>query len=195
MKERLEMKDLINIGLFSALYVVCYFAVSMIGFIPIFMVIVPFLCPLVTGIPFMLFVTKVRKFGMATIMGLIITILMTLMGHGWFLILFGAVFGFLCDWILKASGYKNKKMIIVAYALFSEWCLGAAVSLFFGFRDHYFAAIRQGYGDVYADKLMYLTPNWMFFVMIVLCFVGGVIGAVLGQRVLKKHFKKAGIIS
>lgn len=195
MKETLEIKDLINIGLFSALYVVCYFAVSVVGFIPIMLLLIPLICPLVAGIPFMLFVTKVRKFGMTTIMGLIITVLMTLMGHLWIVIIFGVVCGLVCDFILKASHYKSKKMIILGYAIFSEWGVGAFLALFFGFRIPYFAFVREGYGAVYADKLMALTPNWMFYVIIVFSFVGGVIGAVLGQRVLKKHFKKAGIVS
>lgn len=193
MKQKIEAKDLINVGLFSALYVVCYFATSMLGYIPVFMIIIPFLCSIVAGIPFMLFVTKVKKFGMITIMAIIVSLLMFAMGHVWCILIFGLVFGLAGDLIIKSGNYKNKKRIALGYAVFSEWCLGACIGLFFCFRDSYFATMRAGYGDVYVDKLMALTPDWMFFVMMGLAFIGGILGAILGQKILKKHFKKAGI--
>lgn len=68
--------------------------------------------------------------------------------------------------------------------------MGAIVSLFFGFRENYFASMREGYGDVYADKLMTLTPNWIFYVMIILAFIGEIISDLLGKAVLKNILRK-----
>lgn len=194
MNKKLEVKDLINVGIFTALYIVCYFATGMLGYIPIFMVLIPLLCPIVAGIPFMLFATKVEKFGMITIMGTIMGLFMFLTGHMWFVMIFGVVFGLLGDLVCKIGDYKSKKWTVLGYAVFSEWCLGAVLALFFSFREDYFRTIREGYGDVYADQLYAYTPNWLFYIMIVLAFVGGTLGALLGIKVLKKHFAKAGIV-
>jgi energy-coupling factor transport system substrate-specific component len=60
-------------------------------------------------------------------------------------------------------------------------------------RDSYFATLREGYGDVYADTLMAITPLWVFFVIIAFAAFGGLAGALLGKSVLKKHFQRAGI--
>jgi len=194
MNKKLEIKDLINVGLFTALYFVCFFAVGMLGFVPIFLVILPFICPLVAGIPFMLFLTKVKKFGMVTGMGIILGLLMFAFGHPWPCIVFGAIFGFIADLIFKSDNYQNMKLSVIGHGVFSEWIMGAIISLFFGFRETYVVSLRAGYGDVYADKLAQLTPNWLFWVMVVMAFAGGISGAMIGKKVLKKHFKKAGVV-
>lgn len=194
MNNKLEVKDLINVGLFSALYIVCFFATAMLGYIPIFMALLPLICPIIAGIPFMLFTTKVKKFGMVTLTGIIVSLLMFAMGHPWYIVLFGIVFGFAGDLIMKSGNYASKKLDAIGYAVLSEWCLGAVVSMFFGFRDSYFKSMRAGYGDVYVDKVMALTPDWMFYALAVMAIIGGLIGAYIGQKVLRKHFKKAGIV-
>lgn len=193
MNKKLEVKDLINVGLFTALYFVCFFTTGMIGYIPVFMVLIPFLCPIVAGIPFMLFLTKVKKFGMITIMGTILSLLMVITGHPWIIVVFGVSLGLIADLIMRIGNYKSIKASIIGYGVFSEWLMGAIIILFFGFRQDHFASMRSGYGDVYVDKLMALTPSWVFWVMILLAFAGGIIGALLGKAVLKKHFKKAGM--
>jgi len=65
MSNKLQAKDLINLGLFTVLYFVigCCVAIP-IGFVPIFLPILGALWSLITGIPFMLFLTRVKKFGM-----------------------------------------------------------------------------------------------------------------------------------
>ncbi len=192
MENKLNAKNLITVGIFTALYFVLFFATGMIGYIPVMMLFLPLLCPLVTGIPFMLFLTKVKAFGMVTIMGTILGILMFITGHPWPILVLGFLCGLISDFILKSGNYKGWKTSVIGYAVFSEWVMGAVLALFF-MRDSYFAQIRAGYGDTYADALLSLTPGWVFYVMIVLVGVGAVAGAFLGRTVLKKHFKRAGI--
>ncbi|WP_253198815.1 MptD family putative ECF transporter S component [Clostridium estertheticum] len=62
MKSKLEAKDLINIGLFTALYFIIGCAVAIpIGFVPILLPILGALWALITGIPFMIFLlTNIR---------------------------------------------------------------------------------------------------------------------------------------
>jgi energy-coupling factor transport system substrate-specific component len=192
MNNKLQVKDLINVGIFTALYFVCFFATGMLGYIPIFMVLIPVICPLVAGIPFMLYLAKVKKFGMITSTGTILGLFMFLIGHPWPVLVTGILFGLLGDLSLKIGKYSNIKSMFVGYIVFSEWILGALAPLFF-MRDSYFATIREGYGDTYADTLMSLTPIWMFFVMAVMVIIGALIGSLLGKATLKKHFKRAGI--
>lgn len=69
---RLQGKDLINVGIFTAIYFVIVLVVAMLSFIPVFLPLLAIIVPLVGGIPFMLFLTKVNKFGMILIMSVII---------------------------------------------------------------------------------------------------------------------------
>ena len=61
---KLNSKDLINIGIYTAMYLVVFFVVGMMNAVPILYPISLFFVPIVTGIPFMLFATKVKKSGM-----------------------------------------------------------------------------------------------------------------------------------
>ena len=55
MSNKLQGKDLINIGIFAAIYFVVVFIVSMLGVIPIFIPLLDVLVPLIGGIPMMLY--------------------------------------------------------------------------------------------------------------------------------------------
>ena len=98
MSNKLQAKDLINLGLFTVLYFVigCCVAIP-IGFVPIFLPILGALWSLITGIPFMLFLTRVKKFGMVTIMGILSGLLMGLTGMGFWGVPMGVIFGLLGD--------------------------------------------------------------------------------------------------
>lgn len=64
---KLQAKDLITIGIFTAIYFVVFLACAMLGFIPVFLLAMTFYGPIITGIPFMLYLTKIKKFGMVII--------------------------------------------------------------------------------------------------------------------------------
>ena len=193
MNNRLNTKDLINVGIFSAIYIVVFFACGMLGYIPIFMVLLPFLIAFVGGIPFMLYLTKVNKFGMVTITGILVSLLMFATGHGWPMLLIGIPSAFFADLIFKSGSYKKWKTTLLGYSVFSLWSFGAMLPMWI-MRDSYFAQMRAGYGEAYTDTLMSLMSGWMLAVLVMLSVAGAIAGAYLGRSVLKKHFKRAGIV-
>ena len=64
-EKKLTGKDLINIGIYGAIYFVILFAVAMLGMIPIFLPLLSVFVPILGGIPFMLFLTRVKKPGIS----------------------------------------------------------------------------------------------------------------------------------
>ena len=80
--KKLNGRDLINIGIYGAIYFVILFAVAMLGMIPIFLPLLSVFVPILGGIPFMLFLTRVKKPGMIFIFAMIMGILMLLTGMG-----------------------------------------------------------------------------------------------------------------
>ena len=194
MDKKLNTKDFINIGIFTALYFVVMFVVAFIGYIPILMVAVPALCALVGAIPFMLFLTRAKKFGMITIMGTLLGLLSFLLGRPWLSILCGCAAGLLADLYLKSADYNSIKKSKAGCGIFSLWITAMALPMFFGYRDAYMEGMRAGYGDAYVEALMGYTPAWMFWVMLLTMFLGGLIGAMIGSMILKKHFARAGMI-
>ena len=193
MNNRLTVKDLINVGVFTALYIVIFFVSSFVGYIPLLMVLLPIICAVAVGIPFILFLSKVHTFGMVTIMSIILGLFTVLLGRPWPVLIIAIIAGVIADLVMKSGSYKSVKLSVIGSGIFSTWMMGMALPMFFGYREPYFESIRAGYGDAFADTLYAITPDWMFFAMIALCVVGGILGGLLGAKVLKKHFKKAGM--
>ena len=193
MNNKLQTKDLINLGLFTVLYFVlgCCVAIP-IGFVPIFLPILGALWTLITGIPFMLFLTRVNKFGLVTLMGILSGLLMGLTGMGYWGVPLGLVFGFLGDMILKSGDYKSAKKGLIGYAVFSLWMVGTYVPMYFMVEASW-KSFADSFGDEYADKVMAVMPTWSIVLVIAGIFVCALIGGVIGQKLLKKHFEKAGI--
>lgn len=193
MNDRLQVKDLISIGIFTAIYFVIFFACGMLGYIPVLFILLPLYLPVITGIPFMLFLTRVRKFGMVTIMSIILGLIMFATGHTWVPIITAAICGIAADLIFKAGGYRSFKHSAIGYGVFSLWSMGAMLPMWI-MRDSYFAYIRDSMGDEYTNAVLALTPDWVAFAVFAVAFVSGVIGAFFGRAVLKKHFQRAGIV-
>ena len=191
---KLSVKDLISVGLFSVIYFICFMIAGILGYIPIFVVILPFVTGVLGCIPFVLLAIKQQKFGAVTLLGLIAGLLSFLMGQTWMSIPFGLVFGLIADFIMKSGDFRSWTKNLLAYSVFTVWTVGTMLPMWI-MRDSYFAAYRgNGATDEYIDAVMNLTPNYMLAVIVVLGLVGGFLGACLGKAVLKKHFKKAGIV-
>ena len=107
-------KDLINIGIFSAIYFVIVFIVAMLGMIPIFLPLLAVIVPILGGIPFMLFLTRVKKFGMIWIMSVIMGVLMLLTGMSWPPLAVSVVSGLIAELIYKSGGYKSASKAVIS---------------------------------------------------------------------------------
>lgn len=190
--EKLNGRDMINIGIYAAIYFVIAMALAFTGLIPIMLILLSTLYGIVGGIPFMLFLTKVKKPGMILIMSLIMGIMMMLTGMTWIPIPFSFLTGILAELLYCSGGYQSMKAAVLTAGVFPMWACGNYLPLFLQ-RKQYFAD-RTSYGTEYAKAVMALTPNWMFFVLLVITFLGGITGGLLGKSLLKKHFKKAGIV-
>ena len=194
MDKKLQAKDLINLGLFTVLYFVlgCCVAIP-IGFVPVFLPILGALWSLITGIPFMLFLTRVKKFGMVTLMGILSGLLMGLTGMGFWGIPMGVIFGLLGDMILKSGGYRSAKKSLFGYAVFSLWMVGTYIPMYFTVEASW-RSFADSFGEEYADRVMAVMPMWSSLLVVAGIFLFAILGGMLGRRLLRKHFVKAGIV-
>ena len=80
--KKLKGKDLITIGIFSAIYFVINFAFMLLGGIhPVLWMLMPGFIAVFAGIPFMLMVAKVQKLGAVFLMGLITALIYFVTGQ------------------------------------------------------------------------------------------------------------------
>lgn len=188
---KLKGKDLINIGIYGAIYCVLMTVSAMLGYIPIMMPLLTVICPIICGIPMMLFITKVKKFGMVTIMGIIIGVYLWITGMGYWSAIFGLIFGLITDLIDKSGNYKSAVKTVIGNGVFHIILFGNFLPIYLN-ADEYFST-RQSFGQEYITSLSNIMQPWTAPLLLVSCFVCGMLGALIGKKLLKKHFVKAGI--
>ena len=179
--KKLKAKDLINVGIYTAIYLVIFFVVGMLNAIPVLYPFLYILIPLISGIPFMLFLTKTDKFGMVTIMSVICGVFWFLMGYTWTAIVGYVVFGLISDLVLRIGKYKSFKIDVIGYWLFSCGMIGCQAPMWV-MADTYMAGIEQSMGAQYANELARYMPSWMGIAAIGIIFVGALLGSLLGQK-------------
>ncbi len=189
---RLTGKDLINVGIYSAIYFVIIMALAMLGYIPVMMPLLCVIGPIAGGIPFMLFLTKVKKFGMILIMSIIMGIMMVLTGMGLYALPVAVVSALIAEFIWKWAHYSRAGSSVVVCGFFNIWMWGNFIPLFTNPAGYF--STRTEFGADYEAALTALLPPWMNPVLLLSCFVCGVIGGLLGRALMKKHFAKAGIV-
>lgn len=192
---RLKAKDFITVGIFTAIIFAVEFVCGMLGFIHPFVVAsYVVMIPLVGAIPMMLFYTKVQKFGMITIMSVLIAIIMFVMGMGYLGAPLIVAAGVIADLIAKSGKYKSFKKTMISYGVFCLWICANYFPVVITADSYRKSLTDGGYSAEYCNNLFLAINYKTIGILLVLCFVFGCIGAVIGKAAVKKHFEKAGIV-
>nr|MCR4867265.1 MptD family putative ECF transporter S component [Lachnospiraceae bacterium] len=157
-------------------------------FYPIFL----FIGPIIAGIPMMLYYTKIEKFGMISIMGIICAVFFYISGYTWICLSIMIPTSVLADVILSLGGFKKVIPISLSYMVMSLGIMAGPANLWFA-GEGYWDNIRASMGDQYAEQLARFMPLWMLPAGIVFIFAGAFLGSLVGRKMMRKHFKKAGI--
>ncbi|MDW3927153.1 MptD family putative ECF transporter S component [Staphylococcus saprophyticus] len=192
-KSKIDVKDLINIGLFTAVYFIFIAPPGILGIIPIFMLLLPAMIGLVGGIPVMLLITKTQKFGALTICGVVVSLLLAIMGHPWMALILSVPVIVIADMVMAMGQYKSWKLNSIGYIIFSFWPIGNLLPFYF-MRNSYLAFIQDKYGTDYEATVEGLLSIGMIPIILITTIIGAWIGAYIAKGILKKHFKRAGII-
>ena len=195
---KLTVPDLISTGVFTALYFVLV-AVATFSSVVIFPgfnnVALPAFCALISGSVYMLLVAKVQKFGAISIMGIVMGVFFMTSGH--FIVSFAAniIMGIVADFVAKAGAYKSKKGILASYVIFSYGLFGPGLPMWF-MKDAYIANLEaRGKDASYISDLFANINQATFGIAVAATLICALIGGWFGQKMIKKHFVKAGIVS
>lgn len=192
---RLKAKDFVTVGIFSAIILVVEFACGMLGYIhPFIVASYVIMIPLVGAIPMMLFYTKVQKFGMITIMSILIAIMMFVLGMGFLGAPLIIIAGVIADLIAKSGKYKSFKKTMISYGVFCLWICANYFPVIVTAESYRQDLIDEGYSAEYCNNLFLAINYKTIGILLILCFVFGCLGALIGKAVVKKHFEKAGIV-
>jgi energy-coupling factor transport system substrate-specific component len=196
-KSSIQIKDFISIGVFTAMYfiMVAISALLVVFILPGYSyVFIPVISALLSGTIFMLMAAKVPRFGAITIMGSIMGIFFFIMGRfpGALFICIGV--SFIADLVAYFFKYKSKVGLLVSYLIFSFSTIGPVLPMFF-FSDLYIEQLlEQGRDVAYIEGAFASISQSTFVLLTIGISIAALIGGLFGQRMLKKHFEKAGIV-
>ena len=193
--EKLNSKDLINVGIFSAIYIFLCVLVSGFVFTPILQMLMMPMMALVSAPVYLLYIAKVGKFGAISITGLLFSALVGLLVYGnLYCFLGNLVFFIAAEFIAFAGKYKSEKLnalsfIVVSFAAIAEaglpWIAGA------WFHE---LSVASGYSEDWANGVDALATPLTLTLMIAGVIICAIISILFAKKMFKKHFKKAGII-
>ncbi|WP_040565917.1 MptD family putative ECF transporter S component [Peptostreptococcus stomatis] len=192
--EKLKIKDLVTIGVFTVIYFVLMFLSGMIGIVPILYLAYPTVAGIITGIVIMLFMAKVQKPGGLFILGLICSLIVIAMGNTYVILVHALISMAIAEIIRKTGGYKSFKYNMLSFAIFNTWICGFLMQVLLVKDKVIEIAETRGMGYAYIMKLIALLNFSSMILVYIGAIVGGIIGAYIGKAFLKKHFEKAGII-
>ena len=192
---KLTGKDVIAIGIYSAIYFVMNFAAMMTGFIPLLWILLAGTAAILTGIPFLLMAVKVPKPGAVLIMGFITAFLYFATGQFTVLILITMLIAcVLSETYRYITKYALKfRNLVVAFILFSYGMVGSPLALFV-YRESFLAQISETMSRKYVAAISSYITTPMLILLLVSPIAGGLLGALIAKGIFKKHFKKAGIV-
>lgn len=197
LKQQMKIKDFISIGIYTSLY---FITVALSAFLVAFIlpgysyVFIPVLSALLTGSIYMLMTAKVPKFGAISTMGSVLGIFFFMMGRFPGALPVSIIISLIADGIAYLFKYKNKKGLILSYIVFSFNTIGPVLPMFL-FPSLYIKKLTEvGKDTAYIESAFSGITQNTFLILLISLFVAAIIGGIFGQKMMKKHFERAGII-
>lgn len=193
-KKRLTVKDLVTVGIFTALFLVFAF-VGGIFFAPnpVLTFYMPVGSALLCGPVYLLMLAKVQKRWAVSILGAILCIIWFVTGMHWAMALGYFVMGIVADLVAGTVGYKSKKINSLSYILLSLGGTGSYL-VFFANPDGWAKTmLGNGTEQSYIDTMRDTGTVWIMIIMLVGTVIAAAVSAFVGCKMLRKQFEKAGI--
>ena len=192
-KTRLEVRDLVTIGVFGVIYFVCMFAVGMMGVVPILYLLYPMVFGVVGGPIVLLFMAKVQKPWALVIFGMITPIIMFLFGHTLLVPGVALVTMLVAEGIRRIGKYRSLRYNMLAYVVMATILCSSLLQMLV-MKERYLQLTEAEMGREYTEALEKLISVRNLGLVYLGAVLGGIVGAFLGRKLLKKHFEKAGIV-
>ena len=116
-----------------------------------------------------------------------------MMGHPWVALILSVPVIIIADYVMSLRQYKDWKLNRIGYIIFSFWSMGNFIPFYF-MRNEYLSFIEDKYGESYQETVAGLFSVGMIPVIIITTVIGAWVGVEIARIVLKKHFKRAGMI-
>lgn len=193
-KKGLSARDLVTIGIFTALYLVfmmvggAFFAPN-----PVLTFWMPAAAALLTGPVYLLLIAKVPKHGPLIILGIVVGLILFATGMYWGWAVACIVLGIVADIVAGIGGFRNKTLNFTAFVVYSLSPMGSYLMLWADPAGYASYLVDKGTEQAYMDTMMSTATGWMLPAMVLACVACAVISGLIGMRLLRRQFEKAGM--
>lgn len=193
-KKGLTARDLVTCGVFIALYFVFMMAGSILfAPNPVLTFLMPAGAALLTGPVYLLLVAKVPKHGPIIILGVVEGLIMFVTGMYWLWSVALVVLGVVADLVAGAGGFRNKNLNVASFLVFSLNPMGSYLMLWIDPSGYASYLTGKGTEQAYMDTMVATGTDWMLPAMVALTLACALVSALVGRRLLKKQFERAGV--
>lgn len=193
MKFQLKLPDIILTAAYTAVY---FLITGIAAMITVFIIpgysfiFIPTLVALLSGPIFYLLALKVPKFGAITFMASIMGIFYLVSGRYPVSIFVSIIFGLLADKVAGIGNYRSKSLLLLSYILFSFNNIGPVLPMFVFPTSYAKHVAGTGQNLTTAQKTLETITKNSAIAVAATILVTAVIGALVGQMLVNKHFKK-----
>ena len=193
-KKGLTVKDLVTIGIFSALFLVF----TLIGGIffapnPVLTFYMPVGSALLCGPVYLLLLAKVQKRFAASLLGTVMCLVWFATGMHWTLALGYLIMGVAADLVAGLGKYRSYKMNSLSYILLSLGGTGSYLVFFANPEAWATTMLGNGTEQSYIDVMQSTGNMTILAIMLAGTVIAAAVSAFIGCKMLKKQFEKAGI--
>lgn len=193
-KRGLTARDLVTIGIFSALFLV-FALVGGIFFAPnpVLTFYMPVGSALLCGPVYLLMLAKVKKRFAASILGALLCVVWFATGMHWAMAVGYLAMGICADLVAGTGKYRSRALNSLSYILLSLGGTGSYL-VFFANPDGWARTmLGNGTEQSYIDSMRAAGTNWILIAMLAGMVIAAAVSAFIGCRMLKKQFERAGI--
>ncbi len=193
---KLQVKDFITLGVLNAVFTVLFILLTVVvGIFPVTGIFAPAIAAIPLGVVFILLMIKVAKKGTLLVSGVLQAVILFLLSGSWtfvFAILSATLVGECIVW----GAYKNLHKVTVSYVvLICGYALGSFAPIVFFTEAWRTDSVASGYDASYVNAFVEILNGPVLLGVLAVSALGALLGAVLGRKMLRKHFVKAGVIS
>ncbi|MCP1638446.1 MptD family putative ECF transporter S component [Streptococcus gallinaceus] len=195
--KHLHMKDLILTGALSAVYFVGVGLGTLLAFLitrSASTELAPAFAALLCGTIYILLIAKIQKFGAISLMGAVMSLFFFFSGHFLLAVIPSLGCALLADWIASQKNYLSSGLNLLSYVIFSFGNLGP-IFLMWVARDAYIEKLLERGKDMdYVNRVMieFNLGNVSYICGSIILFA--IIGGVIGQKLVARHFLTSGLV-
>jgi len=188
------VRDLVYVGVFSAVYTILTFIIAFLGYIPVLMPVLPMILTIVLSIPIFLFYSKIdRPILCCGLFYSLFGFFYYLCGHSPLFLAIIVAGGFITGIPMQLLG-KSTKSLTISYVISSIIPSSVLLPLWLMTEDY--LKMAATFCDQSCVDFLAAMPehNWVLPAIYASGAIGALIGALIARRAMKKHFKRIGLV-